>query len=121
MQRKTLSLDQQRVLSIALTRSIREQTDAEERLVEALRDLDEAGANAVDQQRDLVSELKQEVAATRASTMESRASVSALESRADAYMDLAEQAGEAAKRIQEEAERAPMFLEGVEQVGVESN
>ena len=110
--------DQQRTLSLALTRARRAQTDAELRLVEALRELEEAGANATDQQRELVSEIKQEAAATRASTIEAEANVAALESRGDAYRDLAEQAAEAAKQIQMEAERAPSFLENVETVGV---
>ena len=110
--------ERRRELAIALRNAQQEQAAAERALADALALVADAGNDATDQQLALVEATKQDVAASRAAVAEGLAAAAALDARSDAYERLAELAGDAARQIQIEADRAPTVLEGIEMAGV---
>ena len=108
-----------------LERATRQLADAkyslvvsEERLTAAGEVVIAAGVRATEQEFLSLSVAQAGVIQSQAQIDQSLALVEGLERRAGAYARLAELAGEAARRTQEEAARAPEFLEIVERAGV---
>ena len=108
-----------------LERATRQLADAkyslvvsEERLTAAGEVVIAAGVRATEQELLSLAVAQAGVIQSQAQIDQSQALVEGLERRAGAYARLAELAGEAARRTQEEAARAPEFLEIVERAGV---